>query len=438
MATVNGTNGSNTLLGTNGNDGIFGYGGNDVLKGLGGADYLDGGSGTDLAAYIDSDEGVIVDLMSGEGFGGDAQGDTLVSIENLQGSDYDDTLVGNNGNNGLTGWAGNDTLKGGGGTDTLQGFDGNDTLKGGGGADTLNGGSGVDTAAYNDSPEGVIVTLHNGDAGGGEAAGDNLISIENVTGSAYDDTLVGTEGANTLTGLNGNDWLKGFGGADTLYGGNGNDELYGGGGNDTLDGGAGIDTMFGGSGNDTYYVENASDSVDENGGEGVDVVRTSVSWTLTAGADVETLRTTNDNGTASINLTGNSSGNVIRGNNGNNIINGGAGDDELTGLGGQDSFLFNTTLSAATNVDAITDFNVAADTILLDDAIFSSSLGLGNISAGEFVIGATAQDTNDRIIYNSGTGALSYDSDGVGGTDAIQFAQLSTGLALTYLDFVVV
>jgi Ca2+-binding RTX toxin-like protein len=438
MATVNGTNGSNTLLGTNGNDGIFGYGGNDVLKGLGGADYLDGGSGTDLAAYIDSDEGVIVDLVSGEGFGGDAEGDTLVSIEDVQGSDHDDMLVGNNGDNDLTGWAGNDTLKGGGGADTLQGFDGNDLLKGGGGADTLNGGWGIDTAAYNDSPEGVIVTLYDGDAGGGDAAGDNLIGIENVTGSAYDDILAGTESANTLTGLSGDDWLKGFGGADALYGGSGNDDLQGGSGNDTLDGGAGMDTLLGQTGNDTYYVDNAGDSVGENGGEGVDVVRTSVSWVLTAGADVETLRTTNDTGTASINLTGNSSGNVVRGNNGNNIINGGAGDDELTGLGGQDSFLFNTALSAATNVDAIPDFNVATDTILLDNAIFSSSLGPGTIAAGELVIGAAAQDSNDRIVYNSATGALSYDSDGVGGTDAVQFAQLSAGLALTYLDFVVV
>jgi Ca2+-binding RTX toxin-like protein len=86
----------------------------------------------------------------------------------------------------------------------------------------------------------------------------------------------------------------------------------------------------------------------------------------------------------------------------------------------------------------ITDFNVADDTILLDQDIFSSSLGLGNISAGEFVIGTAAQDANDRIIYDSDTGALYYDSDGNGGTAAIQFATLNTGLGLTYLDFFVV
>ena len=126
------------------------------------------------------------------------------------------------------------------------------------------------------------------------------------------------------------------------------------------------------------------------------------------------------------------------GRDGTDSDNGAGGNDELTGLVGQDSFLFDTPLNAATNVDTITDFSVADDTIMLDDDVFSSSLGLGNISAGEFVIGAAALDANDRIIYNSATGALSYDSDGVGGTAQIQFATLSTGLALTNLDFLVV
>jgi Ca2+-binding RTX toxin-like protein len=156
------------------------------------------------------------------------------------------------------------------------------------------------------------------------------------------------------------------------------------------------------------------------------------SWTLTAGSDVETVAAVG--GVSAINLTGNANGNVVRGNNGNNRLNGGDGRDDLVGLGGQDQFLFNTPLNAATNVERITDFSVADDTILLDNGVFSSSLGLGNISAGEFVIGAAAQDANDRIIYNSNTGALFYDNDGVGGNAAVQFAELSRGLALTNLD----
>jgi Ca2+-binding RTX toxin-like protein len=137
-----------------------------------------------------------------------------------------------------------------------------------------------------------------------------------------------------------------------------------------------------------------------------------------------------------INLTGNASGNVVRGNNGNNIINGGGGSNELTGLGGQDSFRFDTQLDQAFNV--ITDFNVDDDTIVLDQTIFSSSLGLGSVAGSQFVIGTAALDAGDRIIYNDATGAVLYDSDGVGGTAAIQFAQVSAGLALTNFDFFVV
>ena len=276
----------------------------------------------------------------------------------------------------------------------------------------------------------MFISLITDTAAWGDAEGDELNSIENVTGSAYDDHLWGNDGVNVLRGMDGN---------DTLRGENGNDHIEGGDGNDLMDGGAGADTMIGGLGNDTYIVDNAGDTVSEAGGQGQDEVRTSVSWTLTAGADVETLRTTSDAGVGAINLTGNASGNVVRGNNGNNVINGGDGDDELTGLGGQDSFLFNTALSEAFNIDVITDFNVDDDTIVLDDDIFSSSLTPGNSVAGsQFVIGAAALDAGDRIIYDDTTGAVYYDSDGTGGAAQIQFAELSPGLALTNFDFLVV
>jgi serralysin len=135
-----------------------------------------------------------------------------------------------------------------------------------------------------------------------------------------------------------------------------------------------------------------------------------------------------------------------RGNNGNNTVNGGHGNDELTGLGGMDWFLFDTPLDAMFNVDRITDFNVTNDTIRLDATIFSSSLTPDNSVAGsQFVIGTAALDAGDRIIYNNATGVVLYDSDGTGATAAIQFAQLSAGLAdptdidpLTNFDFFVV
>jgi Ca2+-binding RTX toxin-like protein len=511
-----GSLGNDTLWGFGGNDRLYGHdGASDYLIGGEGADIIDGGAGADMTDYRDSWTGVVIDLATGRGYGGTAESDRLYSIEHVIGSNHNDTLRGTENHDFFDGSDGNDLLKGFGGADSLYGGNGDDTLKGGGGADTLHGGAGIDTAAYNDSPTRVFVSLLNNTATYGDAEGDTFTYIENVTGSAYNDDLWGHNGANAINGMAGNDRLKGYGGADTLHGetgddvidgGTGADTMIGGTGNDlyfvdsgsdlvterggegidtvrtsvsyslpynadveTLEttdangtaaislygnasgniiignngsniiyGGGGVDEMSGRGGNDSYYVDNANDRVTESGGQGNDTVRSSVTWTLTAGADVELVATDYDFGTAAINLTGNANGNVLRGNNGNNTLNGREGRDDLTGLGGQDQFLFNTPLSAATNVDRVTDFNVADDVILLEQAIFSSSLGLGNISAGEFVIGTAAQDANDRMIYDSNSGALFYDNDGVGGNAQVQFAELSRGLALTNLDFLVV
>ena len=139
MATIKGTNYSDSLYGGAEADSIFGYNGNDTLKGGGGADLLDGGNGIDTIFYGDSTVGVSVDLATGRGFGGTAQGDTYVSIENVYASTYNDTLTGNDGANELYGLDGNDVLRGGGGADRLDGGNGDDILKGGGGADYLVG-----------------------------------------------------------------------------------------------------------------------------------------------------------------------------------------------------------------------------------------------------------------------------------------------------------
>jgi Ca2+-binding RTX toxin-like protein len=223
-----------------------------------------------------------------------------------------------------------------------------------------------------------------------------------------------------------------------LTGNSSGNQIIGNNGDNVLDGGGGNDQLIGRGGNDFYIVDSNTDTIAEAGGQGIDTVLARASYTLTEGADVERIGAFDDIATRAIDLTGNSSGNQIVGNAENNVLNGGGGRDQLIGFAGQDSFLFDTALDATFNVDTIVDFNVADDTILLDQDIFSSSLGLGNISAGELVIGPAALDANDRIIYDSATGALSYDSDGVGATAAIQFATLSTGLGLTYLDFVVV
>src|SRR5215211_6289732 len=97
------TNYSDVIVGNAGNDKIYGLGGHDMLKGGGGADLLHGGDGIDTATYENSSAGVQVSLQSGTGHGGDAEGDTLISIENLYGSSYNDTLIGDTGDNKLEG-----------------------------------------------------------------------------------------------------------------------------------------------------------------------------------------------------------------------------------------------------------------------------------------------------------------------------------------------
>src|SRR5262245_23438449 len=156
------TNGADVIVGNAGKDTIYGLGGDDLIKGGGGADYINGGSGVDTATYEDSNAGVQVSLQVGKGSGGTAEGDTLVSIENLYGSSHNDILMGDKGDNKLEGAGGDDTLKGGGGADKLFGGAGNDTLQADGTADFFDGGDGNDTVVLSESEHGWIVELATG------------------------------------------------------------------------------------------------------------------------------------------------------------------------------------------------------------------------------------------------------------------------------------
>ena len=418
------TDGPDSVFGHGGRDWIYGLGGDDVLiggegddilSGGTGADYINGGEGRDTASYYDSSVGVLVHLDFGEGDGGTAEGDTLVSIENLEGSLHDDFLFGDGGANLLTGHAGSDFLWGGDGTDTLFGGNHDDTLKGGGGADDLNGGNGNDTY-YVDSSGDTVNEI------GGQGSDTVYTSVSWTLTDGADVETLRTTDASGLAALN-------------LIGNSNGNEIIGNDGSNIISGGGGADQMYGRDGSDTYYVDHINDTVTEYGGDGIDMVWSDVSWTLTAAADVEYLWAF---GAAweVIDLTGNSTGNIVTGHAGSNVLNGGGGNDELTGLGGQDFFLFDTTLDGT--FDVITDFDVADDTIRLDDDIFSSALGLGSVAGSQFVIGTAATDANHRIIYNDATGDLLYDSDGTGATAAIQFARVEGGPALTNFDFFVV
>jgi phospholipase/lecithinase/hemolysin len=189
-------------------------------------------------------------------------------------------------------------------------------------------------------------------------------------------------------------------------------------------------------GNTTYAVGHSSAVILERAKEGTDTVLTSVSYTLEASASIEQLRTNSDAGTASINLTGNNIDQSIVGNAGANIIDGRGGSDSLWGLGGSDTFLFSTALGP-TNIDRIYDFDPAADTIRLDDAIFGG-LSLGSLSPGAFALGSLAAQADDRIIYDPASGKLYFDADGIGGMAPVHFATLNAGLSLTAADFFIV
>lgn len=291
-AAINGTgNALNNILTGNGADNVLnGARGHDTLDGGKGNDTLIGGKGNDIYVVDDADDRVIEKAKEGADTVMASFSYTLgANLENLiltgsrridgTGNAGNNRLVGNDGSNRLDGGAGNDTLVGGEGTDTLIGGNGNDTLNGGEGNDALNGGTG-------------------------------------------NDSLLGGEGDDTL---NGNE------GQDSLTGGAGNDQLFGGSGNDVLDGGGGDDKMTGGEGDDLFIVNSQSDSLVENLNEGIDTIRSSVTYNLTV--NIENLELTGD---GAINGTGNSLANIITGNDSDNTILGGTGNDTLYGGAGND------------------------------------------------------------------------------------------------------
>ncbi len=219
---------------------LNGGAGDDVLSGgTGGADVMNGGAGVDTLDYSLSPNGVDVRLFSGAASGGSANGDSYTSIEYIRGSaTKTDTLAGDAGTNVIWGGGGNETITGREGADLLFGEAGNDTLLGGAdndvllggaGADTLGGGAGNDYVVYAESDAGVTINLQTGLGSGGHAQGDVLVSIENVTGSGFDDIIIGKTSLwnNIFDGSTGNDTYTGGLGNDTFVfrAGEGNDTI---------------------------------------------------------------------------------------------------------------------------------------------------------------------------------------------------------------------
>lgn len=470
---LDGHGGNDTLEGNGDADRLFGGSGDDLLDGGDGADSLDGGSGNDIAAYASSTSGVSVNLTTGSGTGGFAQGDTFDSIEGVIGSAYSDTLTGNSTANYLSGGAGADTLYGG---------SGNDTLVGGAAGDRLEGGSDSDTADYSQSSGAVTINLGSGTAAGGDAQGDTLVSIENLIGSVGGDTLIGSGGANIIHGGDGDDIIDGSGGNDTLAGGAGSDSIIGDSGTDIIDysssddgvtvdlslgsasGGhaqgdtySGIEGLIGSTHSDTLRGDSAAnlliglagnDVLAGNaggdslvGGDGIDTADYAAS---SSGVTIDLFAGTATGGDASgdtlisiENLVGSSSADSLFGDDEANRLSGGGGGDTLSGENGDDVLIGGTggdTLYGGAGTD-IADYSSSSASIEIDLEAGTGSGGDAQddiIQDVEGIVGSAYSDTitgsaADEIFEGLGGADTFYGGDG---EDTATYSQSSAAVTV--------
>ena len=427
--------------GTAGNDSILGGSGNDTIRGFAGNDTLDGWVGNDLI------------------FGGDG-------LDFLLGGGGNDTVQGDAGRDGIDGGTGNDSLFGGADDDDFY-LVLNATSYG---QDTIDGGSGIDTLTFSGlQSSGATVDLAAGTvSGGGASATDRatLINIENAFGTVFADRLTGNANNNVLFGGGGSDTLDAGFGNDNLQGGDGDDLLIGGAGDDHFRGYDGNDTQLGGDGRDEFqqfdFTPGGSGPGNDvlDGGAGVDTVRYDIG-SVDSGivADLSTGVVSgggaSGSGTASVSgvenvtgsflsdfIRGDSAVNELRGSGGSDTLAGGLGTDLLAGGDGADRFLFDTA-PASNDADVIADFAPAADGIVLDGSVMPALGVSGNFSpedarffAGE---GANAgHDADDRVVYDTSSGQVWYDADGIGGNAAVLIATLQDAPGLVATHFSVI
>ncbi len=367
-----------------GNDTLIGSAGRDVLIGLDGADFLDGGDGIDEVRYFydRSGEGIIIDLALGTASGGNATGDTIINVENVIGSIYDDVITGDENDNVLDGFFGRDILNGGAGNDTLIGGFNGDTLTGGDGADTfdfvssrfgytdeitdLENADRISFGQGRGDPNGEPIDLifigaaeFSGRAGelryyhedgvtfieydneGDGALNDrmritngefDLFAVDNEFGS-FDLRIgvVGSDSRDFLRGTAEDDFIAGGAGSDRIFGEAGNDQLFGDAGNDIIVAGDGDDSIFGGDGNDRILAGSGDDQVD--GGNGDDnILGGSGDDTLSGGDGADRIEGQANNDV----IDGGNGNDTLLGGNGRDLISGGLGDDVLRGEDGND------------------------------------------------------------------------------------------------------
>jgi Ca2+-binding RTX toxin-like protein len=247
------------------------------------------------------------------------------------------------------------------------------------GGDDLDGGDGIDTLTFKGTTTGgVAVNLATQSGSAGDAAGDIYKNFENIIGSNFADTLVGSAVSNTING---------------------------GAGNDVIDGLGSVDEMNGGTGADIYYVDDTADRINESAAADIDTVYTSATYTLSA--YIENLFAT---GTGAINLTGNDLNNTIVGNEAANGINGGNGNDVLHGAGGND------VINAGAGNDVL-EGGTGADILSGGDGIDALNGGDDNdtLSGGEGADNLNGGNGNDSLDGGNGDDVM----QGGGGADVM-------------------
>ncbi len=408
-----GTSFNDTLRGNGGNNTLNGGAGNDMLRGRGGADVLNGGEGSDYADYLGAAVAVTASLANPGINTGDAAGDTYISIENLRGSDHNDTLIGNDEGN---------------------------FLRGGLGADALFGGAGADWADYIGSASGLTVDLSNPSNNTGEAVGDTYDRVEFIRGSNFDDILRGDAE---------NNFLRGGAGADVLDGGDGNDMAdYG----NTTDGiiadladsslntgeAAGdtyisIERLRGGSGADQLYGDDGNNHLE--GGEGADyldgrggtdlaryVSSTAGVTASLANPSINTGDAAGDTYVSIEGLIGSAFNDILIGDDGDNILNGAEGADVLNGGAGRDmaDYLFNRTDTPITPVIA----DLANPGNNTGDAAGDTYISIESLRGTDANDGLYGDDGDNRLEGRDGADIL----NGRGGIDLASYNSAPVGL----------
>ncbi|MBG1261321.1 beta strand repeat-containing protein [Nostoc commune] len=454
------------ISGTEYDDLIVGSNGNDKIDGsVSGKDTIDGGAGDDYLSfsYYSATQSITSTFDAATNTGSITAGTSHVTYKNIEGlniyaTDYDDLIVGSNGNDSLHG-----------------GNSGNDTIDGGIGDDLL--------SLYNYSTsDGITSTFNAATNTGSITAGTSHVTYKNIeqlniSGTEYNDLIVGSNGNDTINGVGGNNTIFGGAGKDYLSAdhSNGNNLLSGDDGNDSLsisgdyndyrgefylDAVSGKNTLNGGAGDDNLVTNYSSGNNLLSGGDGNDSLNASGSASLYSSYGVYTVSgnntldggagndrlivdySTGDNllfggdGNDSLTASGASGKNTLTGGNGNDTVTGGKGNDSLIGGAGTDTFAFN---SFNEGIDTIYDFNATNELIQVSAAGFGGGLSSGSLQTSQFTLGTSATTSENRFIYNSATGGLFFDQDGSASAfTQIQFAQLSAGLSVTENNFVVV